>query len=515
MRLLNRRTRSYGGGRQEPYKSLVTNRWRMHESGLTLPPVLVDSVGGNDITPTLGQGLDFDGGDDTAKVDSALGDLTDLATTSLTFAGIFKAGGSFTGARCQVYGGGHATLGPFLAVQSTMLPQVYFYYTHTVSTKIQAIASSTTLTLTANVPYMLMATITPTVGSTSVTVNFTRVNLATGAVTTESVPVTLAGNFVYFSKIGSAVNDSLCFMCGNTLYMTGVGFSAAVGISAPDYADVLAILSNPASTAAAIEAVMGAKSYCHYADGGSGSTIAEATGNNFGTVPTLTIGADYATMWANGSHESGFPQKGFGGGAYTGGVGVRVLHTFNVTGDADPGSGISLSEFNTLGSNFTFDGWVYKPNASAPLTETIFSTLDAFVTRRGVNLRVPTAVATSLQLDVFGATTTSTATVAMNASGWWYFGVVYRAGVAELYLAQPADSSFASNVSATNGGSATVVPTAGVNNLYIMARYDSAPGTNSNCEAGTGIDALAHIAGTALTEAQLLERFNYSKARYL
>lgn len=116
--------------------------------------------------------------------------------------------------------------------------------------------------------------------------------------------------------------------------------------------------------------------------------------------------------------------------------------------------------------------------------------------------------------DNSGTSTESSATVAMNAAGWWYFACVYRFGYAEIYVAQPSDATLAYTIAVSAGGSADVVEPSGVNKLYLMSRYDPL-GTVNNCGAGTRLSNLSYHAGVALSKYQLTDRFNHLKSEYL
>ena len=59
---------------REPYIHLASAQWEMDDSGLVVPPALLDSIGNNDLTPTLGQALYFDGTTDGFKTDNDAGD---------------------------------------------------------------------------------------------------------------------------------------------------------------------------------------------------------------------------------------------------------------------------------------------------------------------------------------------------------------------------------------------------------------------------------------------------------
>lgn len=509
----------------EPFVNLITNRWEMLESGVDTGIVLVDSAGSNNLDPTLGQGLSFDGVNDSAVAAYAIGDLVDGQTSPLTFAAILKAGGTFSTARCPIYGAGHISLGPFLALTSAMQPQVYFYYTHTVSKNVQAIATATSLVLTADTPYFVMAAIGPIVGSTNCSVDFTRVNLLTGAVTTQKVSLTLAGNFVQFKKTGSSPNDALHLMCatGTAAYMTGTVFSATVGFASPNYTNVLAILKDSSTPPTAIEEVMGTRCFCHYADGGSGSTITEATGNTYGHSADLTIGADYATMWTNGANESGFPQKGLGGGNYEGGIGIRMLYqpTGISSATSQPPAARSESQMSTMGNTFTFECWLYKDSAATTGYAIFASTTDQSVAvsadRVGFDIRSDA----SGRGFTFGAAGSSAITlltnpgVVKNAAGWYYCALVVDSGSCTMYIAGTADSSFGTVHPAQNVGSMNSDGASGDQDLVIGGRKRGTGLYDYQLDQGCGVNDVVYFEGVALSESDLLKRFNYTKPKYL
>lgn len=498
--------RMIGGGALEPYGGLVTSRWRMTESGLVTPAVLADSVGSNDLTPTLGQALYFAGTTDGFVTDNDAGDNIHGAS-ALTIGIRVKIAhaGLTTGDYLMLVGNGSG------GIRVVMYNTGAFYADFT-----QAPTDIGTLTNCSG-----YATIP---NDQWCTVVFSWDNNSPAQIFIDGVEVAGYSTRLDTSASARTVNlsdatyrhASVMGSCYNGSYTPQIPGLVSCFFAVPErlaIADAIAMLD--AVTPAEAEAIPTTTHgiWVRF-DQGSGSTI--DVGKLGFDVSSGTISGGAATMWAKGSHVGGIRQKGLGGGDYTGGRGVAVLNSFSTTDDTDPGVMVSADEFNAIGDTMTFDFWVYKPTAESVDGCAFASTLDAAAaSRRGFIIRGGMAsrsqALSGIQFEVYGASTNShDAYVDAPAAGWWYVAVVLDAGVPTIYAAHESMGSFLT-ATGTAVGSLTVV-SAGDNRLTIGHRVGSVAGrTVDNCGAGTKFDSVCNFDGVALTGGQLLERFLYRR----
>ncbi len=484
-----------------PHSDAVAGHWPMTESGYSTA-ILSDVVGGNHITATLGQALDFDGVADGIYTDDDLMDFMH-GQSKICYYAIFRQPSTVTNTDGILLAGGRTTVNSCVRLY-TPLTRKLRVYTRTAAGMIIFDTDTGAYENDVWTGFIFVLDVSGTPSGQFYFKNYTTGGAWTAATTTRSDVVSTTGTTISletttgwrrFSAGAGFTDTTIAYTADVTIYCAGIGAFS-------DYLEAVSILNGSGSTS---------EHFLMTLDDGASLTTAAVTGKTATAVTGVSIDA---TSWLNGTHVPSIPQKGFGGGAYTGGLGATVLNSYSVTGDADPGSGISASEINTLGSSFTWEGWIYKPAADPAAQVDYFGNTDTTsgVPFKAFRLRSP-ATTTNLTFVAYGATIEAEAVVAANASGWWYCACVLRAGVPELYVAQPAASSFTSNVSGTNAGSCSS-NTANNNKLYIMARYH-ASGTQNNCTAGTRLKDVWYHAGAALTEAQLLERFTAMKSEYI
>lgn len=499
----------------EPFVNLITNRWEMLESGVDTDVVLVDSVDSNNLVPTVGQSIEFDGISDGFMSDNDCGDIFDGAV-ALTIGIRMKVNISDLTTGDYVINIGNGSGGIRLLAYNTGALYVMI---------VKSGGSSLTL---AN-----------TFGHSTITdgewcdIVFTWDNKELSQFFFDGVEST-----GYNSRADTVTSPTSIFLSDvtyRTFTIFGVGYNAGYSARIPGKVSCAFAVPERLSVESATsilnaitsdeaEEVPNTTHGCWVKfDQGSGSSIlAEKRGFDLATANILG-GAHDTTMWPNGANESYIQQKGLGGGNYEGGIGIRMLYqpTGISSATSQPPAARSESQMSTMGNTFTFECWLYKDSAATAGYAIFASTTDQSVAvsadRVGFDIRSDA----SGRGFTFGAAGSSAITlltnpgVVKNAAGWYYCALVVDSGSCTMYIAGTADSSFGTVHPAQNVGSMNSDGASGDQDLVIGGRKRGTGLYDYQLDQGCGVNDVVYFEGVALSESDLLKRFNYTKPKYL
>lgn len=511
--------------KSEPFTSTISNRWKMNESGLVVPPTLADSVGGVDLTPTVGQALDFDGVVDSAVSNNdtcvflngaravTVGFRAYVAEADLppSSASIMGVGRYEYGFRSYVYGPAFASGGKTSFVLKTVT-------TAGIKNIVDGVTGGRRIMPLDQWFDFVVAFDADDDNTTYCWIDGELQDLAD--------PFTMAAGetfLLYSPTTAWLAMGGLAGTSGTGASRMPCQFQSLFCVdSKMSLVDATAMLDAKDKDAA--EAILpGASGGWIRTDGGAGSSLSSDK-MAFDADSCSLLGGQHDTeMWPNAAHIGDIQQKGMGGGDYSGGHGIRMV--YDPTGalstpSAQPPAAISSSPLSTLGNTFTFEMWCYKDSAAVSTYSIFASCTDQSITPSGDRVGFDIRADFPGTGFTFGCAGSSSATslitpgVVKNAAGWYYCALVVNSGVCKLYVAGTGDSSFGTVEPAQNVGSMDSDGNSGDQSLVIGARKNGSGLWDYQLDEGCGVDDMVYHAGVALTEAQLLERFNFNKGKY-